>query len=1618
MYLFLCFLALGGMVVVAVKVWPARATRAGHVGLMAVGCVFGWLLTVILALLSPTLSLALFWHETVRLIFIILLPPLIILYMASYFGVPRPSRLLVVVLFAIPVFTIGLDLTNSLHHWFLASYAMQRVGPYFVRSAWAAGPWFPTYALVAGGSMLLAVGAVVVAYQRRALLYRAQARVFVLSLLPPAALLTFDILSGTPLALLGLAPLGFAATALLLTWLLDHYRLLDLVPVAREAIFAGMADVVVAVDGRGRVIDLNPAAEHVLGRSTDTVLGTHIDQLLPRSLVDLQAITRKQTGLREVLTLGNERDARHYDVRVSSFGLRAGSVDGHLLVLRDVTELQQTEARLREHASQLEAIFEAMSDGLAVYDLQGTFVRANRSLHELYGFATDWEFTLRPLADRAQRLRLFNEASQPLAAHEWPHWQVLRGEKLSGASPEDMRVRTLDGREIWVSTTGAPIRDADGKVTGTVLITRDVTARRQLEQQVTQQARELETILEATPDVIGVCDRKGRLVRVNRALRLAIASLGLETFAALSPRERAAVLDARDADGQLIPEEALPDVRALRGQVLEGDTAIDMRVGLPGGHQLDVNVAAAPLRDDAGQVLGAVSVYRDITARRQLEQQIAKRASEVEAVFAAIAEGIAIYDGQGHIIESNRAFQEMLGVSADPDYLGRAYPERVAALQAHDPQGQPVPFAQMLLTRALQGEAIPADQAPDTIITTRDGRTITLSRSAVPIRDAQEHVTGVVIVHRDVTQRRALEQQVAEQASQLEAIFAAMADGVFVLNAEGHVTRINPAAEVFFQRATGEDRALEAIDRTAAARARTLDLRDGTGQSLPVEKLPTARLLRGEVLAGATALTLQLGTDTDHPRIVSLTGGPLRDATGQRIGAVGVVRDVTELEQAQAALAQQERQYRTLVEHFPDIITRFDRSLRQLYVSPHAEMILGIPTRERIGKTYAELGVPKRLYVPWEQALTEVFTTAEPRTFDATSPYGKTGEQTNYYRIRYIPEFGADGSVESVLGIATDITELRLAEQRLAQLERQYRTLVENSPDIIARFDDQGRFLYVSPAIRQISPLPVTDYLGKTNADLGWPEAAFWPSHGTIRQVFQMHLPFAVEMSDASFRDPEAAHYYNARILPEFGVDGRVESALTVMTDITALKRTEQALRAATGVAEAARQEEAQRRREAERRKEIAESLREVLAILNSKRSLQEVLGHVVRQVEHLLGSEAAAIYGVERGGVAQDRMAAPTALRVETLTLQAAYGLQLTGQRRQTQQTHLRLPFASAAALQALETRQPVVVMDINAPRMEDSAADDGTTTGASTPIERGALPAPYQALLVVPIQVYDEIYGCLLLFSTTPRRFAAEEIALALAYADQAGLAIANARLQAHIQQEAAVAERNRLARELHDTVTQDIFSASLMAESIPRNWQTNRTVAEASLQQLHGLTRSALAGLRVLLLELRPADLERMPLAQLLRQLGSALSSRAGAFIAVHLDDGDDGDDGATEALPIEVKVALYRITQEALTNAAKYAAARSITVHLRTMRAGGIVLEIKDDGRGFDLEAIPAGHLGLALLRERAQAVGATVHLQSRPGQGTAVRVEWRPSRTRKTSRDSGTHALGPREGGRT
>ncbi len=200
------------------------------------------------------------------------------------------------------------------------------------------------------------------------------------------------------------------------------------------------------------------------------------------------------------------------------------------------------------------------------------------------------------------------------------------------------------------------------------------------------------------------------------------------------------------------------------------------------------------------------------------------------------------------------------------------------------------------------------------------------------------------------------------------------------------------------------------------------------------------------------------------------------------------------------------------------------------------------------------------------------------------------------------------------------------------------------------------------------------------------------------------------------------------------------------------------------------------------------------------------------------------------------------------------------------------------------------------------------------------------------------------------------------------------------------AAGEERAHLARELHDSVTQALFSMTLVARSVEMLLESDPDAARTHLTQLRELQREALAEMRALIFELRPGNLEQDGLVRAVKTHSAALQGRLGLPVVVESD--------LADRLPLAAEEVLYRIAQEALHNVVKHAAARQVRVDIR-QHEGGVRLRVEDDGKGFDPASVPDGHLGLAGMRARADRVGATFVCESRPAAGTSIEVTLGP-----------------------
>jgi signal transduction histidine kinase len=249
----------------------------------------------------------------------------------------------------------------------------------------------------------------------------------------------------------------------------------------------------------------------------------------------------------------------------------------------------------------------------------------------------------------------------------------------------------------------------------------------------------------------------------------------------------------------------------------------------------------------------------------------------------------------------------------------------------------------------------------------------------------------------------------------------------------------------------------------------------------------------------------------------------------------------------------------------------------------------------------------------------------------------------------------------------------------------------------------------------------------------------------------------------------------------------------------------------------------------------------------------------------------------------------------------------------------------------------------------------------------------------------IHGRCVGAINVGTRTPRFIEREEIALLGAIGHQIGVAVENARLYEQAQQLAVMKERNRLARDLHDSVTQALYGITLYSEAAARQLASGDLgLTSGHLREIQETAQESLQEMRLLVFELRLPMLKDEGLAAALQARLEAVESRAGLEVTF--------ESQLNNGLSPEVEEGLYRIAQEALNNSLRHAQAQRVCVRLH-QTGQSVALEVKDDGVGFDLtQAQQRGGFGLRGMAERAARLGAALTVESRPGQGTMIAVE--------------------------
>jgi signal transduction histidine kinase len=390
--------------------------------------------------------------------------------------------------------------------------------------------------------------------------------------------------------------------------------------------------------------------------------------------------------------------------------------------------------------------------------------------------------------------------------------------------------------------------------------------------------------------------------------------------------------------------------------------------------------------------------------------------------------------------------------------------------------------------------------------------------------------------------------------------------------------------------------------------------------------------------------------------------------------------------------------------------------------------------------------------------------------------------------------------------------------------------------------------------------------------------------------------------------------------------------------------------------------------RVAERTRDLA-TLNSISALTNRSLDLKEILNNALDKTLELMRMEFGIAHRLE--GDRENQWIAPdeaAAVGPEHLFL---HPLVYRGLSERFVRTIGRLPLTENSIKSVIGTETPLVTeirTSLVEPTLKEAVMKEGI-----------------EQVISFPLKVKGRLVGAIQVGTCQPRSITEEELDLLAAIGQQVGVAVENARLHEAVQQTVTLEERARLARELHDSVTQSLYSVTLLAEAAARLLSAGDPGTAADhLRELRDTAQESLSEMRLLIYELRPVALEKSGLADALRMRLEAVEARSGIKTSIQVE--------GVEKIPYETKQELYHIAQESLNNVLKHSHAQNVQLNLRFLDPL-ICLEVIDDGMGFEPQAAARfGGLGLEGIAERVEKIGGTFQVDSAPGKGTRIRVE--------------------------
>lgn len=812
----------------------------------------------------------------------------------------------------------------------------------------------------------------------------------------------------------------------------------------------------------------------------------------------------------------------------------------------DISDRKRAEAELRERERLFSTLAEALPVTIFRFDVNSHCTYINNYWTAMTGRTVDsvmglgWLETLHP----EDRDRL---------ASTWLEWsQNARQQDLY---QNEGRLVHMNGQDVWYYIQALPDVNDNGDTIGYIGVMIDITDRKQTEQTLQEREAILRLFAESAPAGIAMFDREMCYVMASQRWTEDYNQGPLESMIGQS------IYD-------LFPD--LPErwrqvhQRCLAGAIERCDE--DLFEGADGRQQW-IRWETRPWYTATDEIGGIIIFAEDITQRKQsetailqLNQELQQKVTELQTLLDVIPIGIGIAeDPECQHIRVNPAFADALGI-----------PPTVNASLSAPEEERPTTFKVYQNGREMSPEELPLQYAAahsveiqdlEVDVVWQDGTTVTLLEYAAPLLDESGQPRGSVGAFLNITDRKRAEQALRDSEQQLKLALQAAKAGAWTWElGTNHLYWSDEYYRVFGL----EPGSVEPSYENGFSRLHP----DDRGW---VERETTEAIAQGKNTNVEYRILLPDGTC----RWVTGIGQMFFDELNQPVRMAGIVVDITERKQAEAELRRREELYRALAHNFPNgAVHIFDHDLRYL-LSDGTEM-------RKVGLSQEQL----EGHLLWEVVPPETSASLEP-LYRAALAGGTTSAELSFanqiYQIYTLPLRNEEGEIFAGLSMSQNITllkqaeqtlrtardelerqvqertrELREANELLAQREREFRTLVENTPDVITRHDRQHRCLYINPACIQSLGMPPEFFVGKKPSELGYPEdlAQFWEtSLETVLSEGEMRVD---EFTAMNGDEPRS---YQVYVVPEREVDQSIVSIMTIGRDVTSLRQAEESAR-------------------------------------------------------------------------------------------------------------------------------------------------------------------------------------------------------------------------------------------------------------------------------------------------------------------------------------------------------------------------------------------------------------------------------------------------------------------------